>query len=133
MSYLKAQCYPYSSLFGQTHFTYCHLLFKEPTIYKQCDVIMSIKHILIECPNFKSHLFYHFHSSANRMAAILGSVLHCNHFNFLIYLDFYLYIWFSPLFLHTYTLVTAFVIICMFLTILLISVYFIHFTIVLFT
>jgi ribonuclease HI len=78
---------------GHTRFTHRHLLMGEPApVCLTCNVPMTVRHILIECPDFKLHRQYHFHSQNISMYDLLGPVPHPKLFCFLNHISFYHFI-----------------------------------------
>jgi ribonuclease HI len=75
---------------GHCRFTHVHLLLGESApICQLCKVIMTVKHILIECPNFYRHRLHHFQNHNVSMTDLLGNIPHKNIFNFLKHIHFY--------------------------------------------
>ncbi|XP_055939430.1 uncharacterized protein LOC129969047 [Argiope bruennichi] len=69
---------------GHARFSHKHLLFGEqcPSCPK-CHVILTVKHVLIECPNFNPHRLKFFNSLSIELREIVGESPHPNIFKFL--------------------------------------------------
>jgi ribonuclease HI len=78
---------------GHTRFTHRHLLLGEqaPTC-KKCNVTMTVKHILVECPVFNSQRSQHFNNHHISLKELLSAAPHQNIFNFLKHIGFYSHI-----------------------------------------
>jgi ribonuclease HI len=78
---------------GHTRYTHGHLLVSElvPTCPK-CKVATSVKHILIDCPQYRNYRVHCFHSDTVSLDKLLGATPHFNLFNFLKKIGFYPYI-----------------------------------------
>jgi ribonuclease HI len=78
---------------GHTRFTHVHLLLGNPApVCEQCKHIMTVTHIMIDCPKFKSHRLCHFGSGAISLKDLLSETQHKNLFLFLNDIGFYNYI-----------------------------------------
>jgi ribonuclease HI len=75
---------------GHTRYTHRHLLLRElsPTC-NSCNVVMTVKHILIECPNFQNARLKHFNNISIVLSDLLSSTPHCNLSWFLKDIGFY--------------------------------------------
>jgi ribonuclease HI len=75
---------------GHTRYTHRHLLLRDPApMCQQCTTIMSVKHILVECPVYASQRLYYFQSHCFELKDILSSVPHRNIFSFIKSIGFY--------------------------------------------
>ncbi len=73
---------------GHTRLTHRHLLLGEPTC-PQCKTALTVKHILIECPNFRNQRCYYFHRQNLSLKDLLNITPHKNIFGFLKSIGFY--------------------------------------------
>jgi ribonuclease HI len=78
---------------GHTRFTHRHLLLREhaPTC-NNCNVIMTVRHILVECPVFNGQRAHHFNNQEVSLKQLLNVTPHQSIFNFLKHIDFYSHI-----------------------------------------
>ncbi|GBN62776.1 putative RNA-directed DNA polymerase from transposon X-element [Araneus ventricosus] len=75
---------------GHTRYTHRHLLMGEQApMCAQCNCIMSVLHILSECPNFNSLRLRYFQSSAISLTDLLGKTPHVHLLPFLKSIGFY--------------------------------------------
>ncbi|GBL78441.1 hypothetical protein AVEN_42937-1 [Araneus ventricosus] len=75
---------------GHTRYTHRHLLMGEQApMCTQCNCIMSVLHILCECPNFNSLRLRYFQSSAISLTDLLGKTPHVHLLPFLKSIGFY--------------------------------------------
>jgi ribonuclease HI len=78
---------------GHTRFTHRHLLLGETAPYcTHCDAIMTVKHILIECPHFSPLRFQHFKNHNVILKDLLGITPHPHLFSFIKSIGFYSHI-----------------------------------------
>jgi kelch-like protein 2/3 len=78
---------------GHTRFTHRHLLIGESTpTCSHCKTAMTVKHILIECPNFTNQRCHYFQSHNLSLKYLLNITPHKNIFIFLKSIGFYPYI-----------------------------------------
>jgi ribonuclease HI len=75
---------------GHARYTHRHLLLGEtaPTCV-HCNVIMSVKHILVECPLFNNSRFYHLKNRHVILTDLLGITPHPDLFTFIKSIGFY--------------------------------------------
>ncbi|GBL82167.1 hypothetical protein AVEN_252363-1 [Araneus ventricosus] len=75
---------------GHTRYTHRHLLMGEQApMCTQCNCIMSVLHILSECPNFNSLRLRYFQSSSISLTDLLGKTPHVHLLPFLKSIGFY--------------------------------------------
>jgi ribonuclease HI len=75
---------------GHTRFTHRHLLLGETAPHcTHCHVIMTVRHVLIECPHFSFHRFHHFKNHNVILTDLLGLSPHPNLFSFIKSIGFY--------------------------------------------
>ncbi|GBN59803.1 putative RNA-directed DNA polymerase from transposon X-element [Araneus ventricosus] len=75
---------------GHTRFTHLHLLFgEEPPMCSSCNCRMSVRHILLECPNFYIQRLQFFQTSSISLSNLLGITPHVQIFAFLRSINFY--------------------------------------------
>ncbi|GBO27347.1 hypothetical protein AVEN_134462-1 [Araneus ventricosus] len=75
---------------GHTRYTHRHLLMGEQApMCTQCNCIMSVLHILSECPNFSSLRLRYFQSSSISLTHLLGKTPHVHLLPFLKSIGFY--------------------------------------------
>jgi ribonuclease HI len=78
---------------GHTRYTHCYLLLGEPApLCQSCKVLMTVRHILVECPNFNNHRSLHFKSNNFNLIDLLGKIPHQNIFKFLHHINFFQHI-----------------------------------------
>ncbi|GBM97133.1 putative RNA-directed DNA polymerase from transposon BS [Araneus ventricosus] len=69
---------------GHTRFTHRYLLLGEQApMCSQCNCIMSVHHILTECPNFNSQRLHYFRTRTIEVSILLGKTPHANLLAFL--------------------------------------------------
>ncbi|GBM92756.1 hypothetical protein AVEN_73941-1 [Araneus ventricosus] len=75
---------------GHTRFTHLHLLFgEEPPMCSSCNCRLSVRHILLECPNFYIQRLQLFKTSSISLSNLLGITPHVQIFAFLRSINFY--------------------------------------------
>ncbi|GBO13458.1 hypothetical protein AVEN_248925-1 [Araneus ventricosus] len=75
---------------GHTRYTHRHLLMGEQaSMCTQCNCIMSVLHILSECPNFNSLRLRYFQTSSISLTDLLGKTPHVHLLPFLKSIGFY--------------------------------------------
>ncbi|GBM75815.1 hypothetical protein AVEN_105733-1 [Araneus ventricosus] len=75
---------------GHTQFTHLHLLFgEEPPMCSSCNCRTSVRHILLDCPNFYIQRLQFFKTSSISLSNLLGITPHAQIFAFLRSIKFY--------------------------------------------